>query len=177
MNQTEEGADMPINQQVLTRLKTTEPELLSLLGSDVSEIFATMVGVDLTPCATLDAADDRFKGCVSAMILLSGSYNGVVTFHATPVAGMEITSQMLGMEVESVDADVLDALGEIANMIGGSFKHHFVNDGHEVRLTPPTVIERNEQFRRPGSAHDLLALLFETGKDHILVTVHLEAWD
>ena len=166
---------MPIDQLVLTRLKTTEPELLSLLAGDVSEIFSTMVGLELTPCATLEAADSRFQGCISAMICLSGSYNGVVSFHATAAAGMEITSAMLGMEVETVDADVTDALGEIANMIGGSFKHHFVNDGHEVRLTPPTVIERNEQFRPPGPA--LLALLFETAKDHILVTVHLEAWD
>lgn len=168
---------MPINQQVLTQLKTTEPELRGLLIGDVNEIFSTMVGMDLAPCATLDAADARFHGCVSAMILLSGSYNGVVSFHATPQAAMGITAQMLGMDVESVDADVLDALGEIANMIGGSFKHHFVNDGHEVRLTPPTVIERNDSFRQPGSAQDLLALLFETGNDHVLVTVHLESWD
>jgi chemotaxis protein CheX len=167
---------MPINQQVLTQLNTTGPELIRLLTDDVNEIFSTMVGMELSPCATLEAADDRFKGCVSAMILLSGSYNGVVTFHATPAAGMEITSQMLGMEVEEVDADVTDALGEIANMIGGSFKHHFVNDGHEVRLTPPTVFACNDHFRAPDQAQDVLALLFATGKDHILVTVHLESW-
>ena len=168
---------MPINQEVLTQLGTTEPELLRLLAGDVSEIFSTMVGMELSPCATLEAADSRFNGCVSAMICLSGSYHGVVSFHATPAAGMEITSQMLGMEVAAVDADVIDALGEIANMIGGSFKHHFVNNGHEVRLTPPSVIERNDRFRPPKPAQDLLALLFETGKDHILVTVHLEAWN
>ena len=168
---------MPIHQQILTQLKTTEPELLSLLASDVSEIFSTMVGMDVPLCETLSAADSRFKGCVSAMICLSGSYNGVVTLHATAQAALDITSQMLGMEVETVDADVIDALGEIANMIGGSFKHHFVNDGHEVRLTPPTVIERNERFRPPGNARDLLALLFQAGTDHILVTVHLESWD
>jgi chemotaxis protein CheX len=168
---------MPINQEVLTQLKTTESELLSLLADDVREIFSTMVGMDVPRCATLTAADERFKGCVSAMILLSGSYNGVVTVHAPPQAARDITAQMLGMEVESVDADVLDALGEIANMIGGSFKHHFVNDGHEARLTPPNVIECNEQFRPPGAAADLLALLFEAGTDHVLVTVYLEAWD
>ena len=168
---------MPINQQILTQLKTTESELLQLLANDVKEIFSTMVGMDTPLCATLSAADSRFKGCVSAMICLSGSYNGVVTFHATTQAAMDITAAMLGMEVETVDADVLDALGEIANMIGGSFKHHFVNDGHEVRLTPPTVISPNQLFRPPDSAGDLLALLFEAGTDHVLVTVYLEAWD
>jgi chemotaxis protein CheX len=90
---------------------------------------------------------------------------------------MKITAQMLGMEVESVDADVTDALGEIANMVGGSFKHHFVNDGHEVRLTPPAIIDCNRAFRPPDNSHDLLALLFEADCDHLLVTVHLEAWN
>lgn len=169
---------MPINQQVLTQLKTTEPELLGLLADDVKEIFSTMVGSEPHQCETLAAADARFKGCVSAMILLSGSYNGVVSLHATPGAAMDITSLMLGMEVGAVDADVTDAMGEIANMIGGSFKHHFVNDGHEVRLTPPTILDCNELFRQPSAKdRDLLALLFEVGEEHFLVTVHLEAWD
>jgi chemotaxis protein CheX len=168
---------MPINQQVLTQLKTSEAELLRLLAADVKEIFATMVGTEVPLCATLEAADGRFQGCVSAMILLSGSYNGAVTLHATAQAAIGITSQMLGMEIESVDDDVIDAMGEIANMVGGSFKHHFVNDGHEVRLTPPTVIQCNPHFRTPAPPSDLLALLFEAGGDHILVTVHLEVWD
>jgi chemotaxis protein CheX len=168
---------MPVNQVVLAQLKTTESELLNLLSDDVKEIFSITVGTEIPRCATLSAADARFKGCVSAMILLSGRYNGVVTLHAPPGAAMDITAQMLGMNVDSVGADVLDALGEIANMIAGSFKYHFVNDGHEVRLTPPTVIKSNEQFRPPGAESDLLALLFEVGKEHILVTVYLETWD
>ncbi|GFO60441.1 chemotaxis protein CheX [Geomonas silvestris] len=168
---------MAINQEVLAQLNTTQTELLSLLAEDVREIFTTMVGMEIPLCDSLSLADARFKGCVSAMILLSGSYQGVVGFHATPRAAMDIAGQMLGMEVAEVDADVTDALGEIANMVGGSFKHHFVNDGHEVRLMPPTVIDRNEQFRPPESDDGLLALLFEAGLEHILVTVHLEAWN
>jgi chemotaxis protein CheX len=168
---------MSIDNQILTQLNTTEAALLSLLAGDVSEIFSTMVGMEVPLCQSLAEADARFQGCVSAMICLSGNYNGVVTLHATPQAAMEITSQMLGMPVETVDADVADALGEITNMISGSFKHHFVNEGHEVRLTPPTVIDKNELFRPPDSAANLLALLFEAGGDRILVTVHLEAWD
>ncbi|GFO69096.1 chemotaxis protein CheX [Geomonas limicola] len=168
---------MPINQEVLAQLNTTQTELVSLLAQDVREIFSMMVGMELPLCDSLTLADARFKGCVSAMILLSGSYQGVVSFHATPRAAMDIAGQMLGMELTEVDADVTDAVGEIANMVGGSFKHHFVNDGHEVRLLPPTVIERNEKFRPPGSNDDLLALLFEAGQEHVLVTVHLETWN
>jgi len=46
-----------------------------------------------------------------------------------------------------------------------------------MRLMPPTVIDRNEMFRPPAGQNDLLALLFEAGRAHLLVTVHLEAWN
>jgi chemotaxis protein CheX len=168
---------MSIDEHILTQLDTTESQLLSLLNGDVVEIFSTMVGMEISLCSTLSAADSRFKNCVSAMICLSGRYNGVVSIHAPAQAAMGITSQMLGMEIGAVDADVTDAMGEIANMVGGSFKHHFVNNGNEVRLTPPTVVASNEHFRAPDRLRDTLALLFEAGSGHILVTVHLELWD
>lgn len=167
---------MPINNQILTQLKISEIQLLGFLNADVREIFSTMVGMDVSSCSTMSKADSRFENCVSAMICLSGSFIGAVSIHAPPMVAMEITSQMLGMEIDTVDADVTDALGEIANMIAGSFKHHIVKDGHEMRLTPPTVIARNDHFRPPDSSPDMLALLFEAGKDHILVTVNLEVW-
>jgi chemotaxis protein CheX len=168
---------MSINDQILTQLKVSEIQLLGYLNGDVREIFSTMVGMDVSLCSTMPESYSKFENCVSAMICLSGSFLGAVSVHAPPLVAMEITSQMLGMEIDTVDADVTDALGEIANMIAGSFKHHIVKDGHEMRITPPTVIARNEHFRPPGSSPDMLALLFEAGKDHFLVTVNLEVWD
>jgi UDP-N-acetylmuramoylalanine--D-glutamate ligase len=47
---------MSISQNLLSQLKTTEPELLELLAGDVQEIFSTMVGLELPQCETLEAA-------------------------------------------------------------------------------------------------------------------------
>ena len=168
---------MAIYQQILTQLDTSEIQLLGLLTEDVKEIFSTMVGMDISACSTASAEESRFKNCTSAMILLSGSYIGVVSVHAPPAVAMEIASQMLGMEIDSVDDDVTDALGEIANMIAGSFKHHIVRDGHEMRLTPPTVVASNEHFRSIAGSTDMLNLMFEIGQNHLLVTVNLEEWE
>lgn len=168
---------MPIDHHILTQLKTSEGVLLGLLNDDVTEIFSTMVGMDISSCSMLSEADSRFENCVSAMIFMTGSYIGTVSVHLPPMVAMDITSQMLGMEIASVDADVTDALGEIANMIAGSFKHHIVKNGQEMRITTPQVIARNEHFRSPHSSPDVLALLFDAGKNHLLVTVNLEIWN
>ena len=168
---------MAIDTQILSRLNSSESELLGLLRDDVSEIFSTMLGREISPCPLLADLDTRFKNCVTAIICMSGSYVGAVSVHATPVAAMEITSWMLEMPINSVSADVTDAMGEITNMVAGSFKHHFVTGGRDVRLTPPTVTAVNERFRSPDSLPDMLALMFEAGSDHILVTVNLEIWD
>jgi chemotaxis protein CheX len=167
---------MTINSQILTQLDTSEQQLLSLLDADVKEIFSTMVDMQVSTRPASSAEYSGFKNCLSAMICLSGRYNGVVSIHAPHPVAISITSHMLGMEVAEVDADVTDALGEIANMIGGSFKHHFVNAGHEVRLTPPTVIASNPNFRPPGAA-DMLTLAFDAEGGRFLVTVLLEIWD
>ena len=37
----------------------------------------------------------------------------------------DITGTFLGMEVEELDDDVKDAIGEIANMVAGEFKKYF----------------------------------------------------
>lgn len=174
---------MPTSGHILAELNTTEQQLLSLLNIDVTEIFSTMIGMDISASPTMSAADSRFDNCLSAMICLSGKYNGVVSIHTPHPEAMDITSRMLGMEITEVDADVTDALGEIANMIGGSFKNHIVKPGHIVRVNPPTVIVRNEHFRppdpteKPDPLTSVLALLFETDKDPFIVTVHLELWE
>jgi len=165
-----------IKPEILVQLKTTEEELIKLLDADVQEIFSTMIGTEISPSQTTQT-ETKFKGNVSALIGFAGCYNGMISLNATKKLAMEFTSQMLGMEVTECDDDVSDALGEIANMIGGSFKHHFVNDGHEVRLSTPSVITGEEYVMTVGSVPDTLTLLYESGTEHFSVSLYLETGD
>ena len=84
---------------------------------------------------------------------------------------MQIASEMLGMEVTECDDDVRDALGEIANMAAGSFKHHFVTGGHEVRLSTPSIISGEEYSMTSGSVPDTLTILFSAGAGKFMVSI------
>lgn len=162
-----------INAEILGQLNTTEEQLVGHLDGDVREIFSTMVGVEVSAAQTTDTAT-KFVDCVTAMVGFAGSYNGMVSINTPQGLAISFASQMLGMEVTEFDDDVRDAIGEIANMIGGSFKHHFVKDGHEVRLSTPSVISGEEYVMTVGSLPDTLTLMFASGDEHFLVSVFLE---
>jgi chemotaxis protein CheX len=162
-----------INTSILEQLHTTGEELIVHLDNDVREIFSTMVGMQISPAQTAETVT-KFTDCVTAMIGFAGSYNGMISVNTPQKLALAIASEMLGMEITECDDDVRDALGEIANMVGGSFKHHFVKDGHEVRLSTPSVMSGEEYVMTAGSAPATLTLSFPYQEDHFLVSVYLE---
>jgi chemotaxis protein CheX len=163
-----------INAEILGQLNTTEEQLSKLLDGDVREIFSTMVGLEVSPSETV-VTETRFKNSVTAMVGFVGSYNGMISINTPQKLTMTFASQMLGMDVVQCDDDVFDAIGEIANMLGGSFKHHFVKDGHEVRLSTPSVISGEEYAMTMGSVQDSLTLMFKFGEEPFWVSVYLES--
>lgn len=165
-----------ITAKVLEQLQTTPEQVVAYLEQDVKEIFSTMLGVEL-PAARMEETETHFTESVTAMVGFAGSYNGMISIHAPKALALSFASQMLGMEITECDDDVRDALGEIANMVGGSFKHHFVNDGHEVRLSTPSVMSGNEYIMSIGAVPDTLTLVFDQPQAHFLVCVYLEPGD
>lgn len=165
-----------INAGVLKQLNTTEDQLTEHLDRDVREIFSTMIGAEVSASSATDTVT-KFNDCVTAMVGFAGSYNGMISINTPQKLAMAFTSQMLGMDVTECAEDVHDALGEIANMIAGSFKHHFVTDGHEAQLSTPSVISGEHYVVTVGSIPDTLSLVFESSGEKFLVNVYLEAGD
>jgi chemotaxis protein CheX len=67
----------------------------------------------------------------------------------------------LGLEVESIDEDVIDALGELANMVAGSIKPLMAKDGVDVELSLPSVIYGSEYSMTTLADSEILAVPFE----------------
>ena len=163
-----------ISAALIQQLNTTGEELIEHLDGDVREIFSTMVGVEVAPSQTATTVT-RFKDCVTAMVGFAGSYNGMISINTPQKLALDFAGQMLGMELTECDDDVRDALGEITNMVAGSFKHHFVKDGHEVRISTPSVMSGEEYVMSVGAIPDTLTLMFEHCAEFFLVSVYLEA--
>jgi chemotaxis protein CheX len=60
---------------------------------------------------------------ISAAVSVTGSWNGHVVVETTASGSRQAAAAMLSMDAAEVsDADIADALGEIANVIGGGVK-------------------------------------------------------
>jgi chemotaxis protein CheX len=166
---------MSLPTSLYDQLGVTEEVLVKQFHNDVQDVFTTMVGVeDLLPLPLQVDPKTHFSDCITAMVGFAGLFNGLVSLHVTQKLALSFTSSMIGMEVSELNEDVSDALGEIANMIAGSFKHHLSKDGHEVRLSTPSVITGKEYVISSGTPTNTLTLLFDSNDEWFMISIVVE---
>lgn len=164
---------MAIKPAILTALNTTQDALITNLTEDIRSVFSTMLGLELVQLPQEVNPLTHFNDCISAMVGLAGTYNGLVSIHQPVSLGTRLASVMLDMELEPGDRDVLDALGEVANMVAGNFKQHLSRGGQDIQLSTPSVATGRDYFiscREAGS----LNLLFDLDEEWLMVSVTLD---
>lgn len=139
-------------------------EFTDKITTATAEIFASMIFLELTPAQPLSAGKENLGCHVSAMIGLSGDFNAMLGIHCPASVGMAIGGAMLGMELEEVDEDTKDALGEIANMLAGGLKEAFAAEGTDLLLAIPTTIS--------GNSYNISA---PSGSNRVLIPFDIEA--
>jgi chemotaxis protein CheX len=121
--------------------------LEALLDRAMEEVFGTMIGMSCSPWEGSACGEGI---TVTAMIGLAGALRGSVVLQADVGAALRVSSLMTGMEAGEVDATVRDALGEMANMVAGSWKGYDPELASRCLLSTPTVVvgENYELFSR-----------------------------
>lgn len=76
---------------------------------------------------------------ISGTIGVAGEASGSVTVSFTESVAIKIVENMLGIEVDSLNDDVKDAVGEIANMIAGGAKGELSQKGYGFKIALPVV--------------------------------------
>jgi chemotaxis protein CheX len=115
-------------------------EFAKKIVETTEEIFSTMVFMDVSASTPLSEGKQAIGCHISAMIGLTGDFSAMLNIHCPETVGLSIAGAMLGMELKEVDADVKDALGEIANMVAGGLKERFATEDINLELAIPTTI-------------------------------------
>ena len=98
-------------------------QLVKDIRSAAGEVFSTMLGCELGFAESyFDKGPSRPLDGVICLIGMAGEWSGTGTVTCSAEFACKIASQMLMAEYAVVDADVLDAVAEIANMILGNVK-------------------------------------------------------
>jgi chemotaxis protein CheX len=100
------------------------------------EVFEMMLGCQLEVPKTAESGSFD----ATSMVGLAGKVCGILTFSCGGKSATLMASKMLGMKAAEGSREVLDALGEICNMVAGNFKNKIAGLGEGCMLSVPTVI-------------------------------------
>jgi chemotaxis protein CheX len=125
----------------------------SICGSSAN-VFTTMLGQDLQRGkVSLEAGTPEPNDGVVSFIGIAGSWAGTGSITCSPTVACRICSQMLMVEATAVDAEVLDAVAELTNMIIGSVKTDLEQYLGPLGLSIPTVVF-GRNFKTKSAGHN-----------------------
>jgi len=104
------------------------------------EIFSSMIMLEVTPKEATTRTDAAFTDSITGMVGLAGCVRGNLLIHLPTRVATAVTAAFLGMEVESIDDDVCDAIGELANMLAGAVKTSLDPSGSGIKLSMPSTV-------------------------------------
>ena len=161
---------MGLDAEVLNDASLTEDAVRLSIVEITRGVFSTMVMLDVEDDYPLKEPVTNFHETMTSMVGLAGSHSGILAIHCPKELALRITSNMLGIEVTDIDDDVNDALGEIANIIGGDVKHIFSPKGADINLSIPTVIYGSDYMLESMSSAESLVIPFDCGSDRFLLS-------
>lgn len=129
-----------------------ETDLLrARLDRAMEEVFGTMLGVS---CARVDPGPQDDGLSVAALIGLAGALIGTLVLQADAAAARQVTALMTGAQPgagpDEIEPVVRDAMGELANIVAGSWKGYDGNLASKCLLATPAVVtgSRYELFNQ-----------------------------
>ncbi len=168
---------MSLNRDIAASNIFTEEQLAKYVIDATQEVFSTMIMMDAADDYPLQEPINRFQCSITGMVGFAGTYSGVISIHCPVSLALRITSSMLGMECDEVNEDLNDAIGEIANMLGGSVKQVLSKGGLDVKLSIPTVISGEDYTVNSLSDMDCVVIPFKIDDDRFLVGLTLKKED
>ena len=139
---------------------------VEMVAEIVKSVFVTMMGLEVIAS---EAPSVPFGDRLTSFVQLTGEWNGAVMFECTRRQACLFAGRILAMDPpDSVDDDVRDMLGELANMIGGNMKCTMASG---VRLSMPTVMDGSDYDLHICRSQVRDRLEFECEDGHFWVTV------
>lgn len=103
---------------------------------------------------------------VTGIVGVAGRVNGTIMVNMTAPVALRLASAMLMDEFAQVDKDVLDAIAECANVIGGRLKSSLANSGYPFdHITLPSVILGQNYFISHSRGMSVVHASFEVDDD------------
>ncbi|MGD0231398.1 MAG: chemotaxis protein CheX [Syntrophorhabdales bacterium] len=106
----------------------------------VQNVFKTMLRLDIAMGKPALKKDRHSSGDVTGVIGFAGDKKGSFSLAFVREGAMFVYKRMIGEDVPSVTADVVDAIGELTNIVSGQTRVQIEKLGYKLNAALPTVV-------------------------------------
>lgn len=125
-------------------LKTVMDDISKDIEAATKVLFETMIMLDLKFVDASLTTGAFCKSEVASFVSFMGKYHGLVGVFCTRKFACQIASGMLMSEFSEFTTEIIDAIGEVSNMIAGNVKTKITADYGEMMLSIPMVVISGE---------------------------------
>ncbi|MCW5966285.1 MAG: chemotaxis protein CheX [Bryobacterales bacterium] len=135
--------------------------VVELIRESTRTLFETMMDAipEPLPVYRISTVRDSHES-VFCLIGFSGEMMGSGSLHCSGACARQLASALLMGEYLEVDAEVLDAVAEVTNMIIGNFKTAVEERHGVIGISTPTVIYGEQYAARNFGASDWIVVPF-----------------
>jgi chemotaxis protein CheX len=148
-------------------------EYKNIIKEAVVDIFSSMVLLDIETIEGVESGPMEGP-MLSGMIGLAGDLQGSVLIHLPATVAIAITNAFLGLEINSVDDDVKDAVGELTNMVAGGVKFLIPGPGQDIELAIPSVVCGQSYSCEATGRFERTSVLFELAAGRFVVEMQIK---
>jgi CheY-specific phosphatase CheX len=126
--------------------------IVDMLHRVTGEVLSTMLNLEAKPEESYtEHQPGKSDGVVSFVGLAANQWAGTGSLHCESDVACILASRFMMSEINHVDDEVMDAFGELTNMIIGNFKTQLETHLGPMALSIPTVVYgKNFSTRSPG---------------------------
>ncbi len=130
-----------------------------------------MAFVKVTAGTPYAKKDNTAVGDVTGILGLTGVAHGTIAVTFEEKCILTVVSNMFGEEMESLNEDIADAVGELTNMISGQARRELDEIGKVFKAAIPSVITGKNHTIRHYSDGPKIAIPFKTDGGEFTIEV------
>lgn len=151
---------------IAIRAEHVNPFILSNM-----ETFTKMVGIEAKPGKPVLKQDARLDYDISGIIGLSGKVIGTVALCFPEATAISVCNKFMSADLKEMNADILDAVGELINIVAGNAKKGLTEFNIEISL-PSVIVGKNHRIVEPkGSVGFVIPFSSPLGNLHMAVSL------
>lgn len=136
------------------------------------ETFKTMLRVELKPGKPQLKRDPNLTYDVSGVIGLTGDAIGNIIISFPTVVALRAVSKFMNLKIKTMGPEIVDAIGELANIIAGNAKQYLADMNLSISL-PTVVVGKNHKINIPKDAMSI-CVPFSSEIGNITIEVNLK---